>query len=274
MDKIKLVVCHPNGSGISRQTAESLKRVEQTEFTFDLLIQLYESASIMHARNATICGKDVWSKSAKVEGFDYILFVDSDIEFTPEHIQMLYDAQAPIVTGVTNPRGSTDVYCCGYWGAGIQGSTPKENMLMAKKYKEDMFSVDWCGAAFLMIRRDVFDKIPHPWFDNIIIQTESATASSTEDVGFCMNAEDAGIPISVIPECIVKHHTRSSFDSEGKVNIIDTPRETIDDIQLQIHRSNTFILNNVGKIVEAYRDLVIKHEVAMEEIAELKKQIK
>jgi hypothetical protein len=253
MDKVKIAICHANGTGISEKTAQSIQKLKAASFEFEHMVQIYETSSIAHGRNACICGKDIWPLSEEVTGFDYILFVDSDIEFEPADVQKLYDAPAEIISGVTNPRTLEDKYCCGEWN-GIQGSTSIDRYL-DKTDDTHIVEVDWCGAAFLSIK---------------------VGANTTEDIGFCMNAEDAGIPIHAHLGCKVKHHTVSSFDKNGgvKINQAGVPDYTIDDLHLQMHRSNSFILKNMDEIMIRFHQLKFDYDEVVNENEKLKQQLK
>lgn len=158
------------------------------------------------ARNMLI--EDFLAESEKPE---FLLMIDSDASWHPESILRLIERDKPIVTGCIYRRSLPPVPTIGHYAGknddghalfnsqftieaiknhaemmGVGPDTPNE--LCLPKTESDLFEVDGCGAHFLMIRRDVLEKVESPWFWCI-------TRSAGEDFYFSMKAREAGFPI-------------------------------------------------------------------------------
>lgn len=145
--------------------------------------------------------------------FDYLLFVDSDISWTPEDVRVIvataHDYGEPaifsgaysssregkpfVVAGRTSPdTGNIECFTIPEFQA--LGATPVR--------------VDGAGAGFLLIPRVVIDTLleihgfPSPWFCEPIING----VHLGEDYGFCLRAADAGFPTYLVPSITLLHN--------------------------------------------------------------------
>jgi hypothetical protein len=73
-----------------------------------------------------------------------------------------------------------------------------------QKLGKDMQKVDSVGSASLFVRRDVFDKIPFPWFR--FLYRESGEILVTEDHYFCWKAMECDIDIWAHPQMWCSHY--------------------------------------------------------------------
>jgi hypothetical protein len=72
--------------------------------------------------------------------------------------------------------------------------------------------VQWIGMGFTLIKRDVFRKMRFPWWREAF--TESICKEDGklhayylgDDIGFCLNAQEAGYDIYCDCDTVVKHH--------------------------------------------------------------------
>lgn len=106
----------------------------------------------------------------------YLLMVDSDIEFTTDDIDKALAHDAPIVSGIY-PKTQMDT--------GAEGMEIVED-----------------GCGFLLVRRDVYERLGEFPFNPIKIQTGEVTG---EDVGFRYHAGEAGFDIIVDPAISLGH---------------------------------------------------------------------
>lgn len=118
---------------------------------------------------------------------DYLLMLDSDMVFPHDTLSRL-SAQShyPIVAAgaVTRklPANPTAFF-----------STEKR--LDVRKEHRKLVKVWRVGAAVMLIKREVFEKIPAPWFPWVWKEPEQM--GQGEDWGFCEKLDAAGIPIMV-----------------------------------------------------------------------------
>ena len=100
---------------------------------------------------------------------DSLLFIDSDIIFTPEHIRRAIDHNKPIVCGayaLKNPGAPSWVAC------GLIDEPPDANGLQKMRH---------CGTGFMLIQREVFQKMI-PTFPEIMYLDKERDESLTPDV--------------------------------------------------------------------------------------------
>ena len=138
---------------------------------------------------------------ALAEGAEAILWIDSDLRFPANTLEVMLSRNVPIL--------------------GVNATTRREPILPTALHlhiKED--SHEWqkvesrgmegiekvtaVGFGVTLTRADVFKQMPKPWFD--ILWTDSGGIVG-EDVHFCIKAQDCGIPTYVDHDLspLIKH---------------------------------------------------------------------
>jgi hypothetical protein len=199
----KIKICTPFYHGISKTTASS---VAEAKKHFDVIWQKCEGTYIAEARNALIIGSQRSEKHPALEaGYTHYLQLDSDIGFTPENLNVLIEMDKPIVSGAYLSRRAKDCYVGGGW------NITEGNMGQSIKVSEKgIIPVKWCGGGFLLIKREVLEKMEAPWFchEPVEFKEESGVEHSiqtSEDIGFCMKAARFGYEILLNADCVVEH---------------------------------------------------------------------
>ncbi|MEM2568073.1 MAG: hypothetical protein QXH20_06355 [Candidatus Bathyarchaeia archaeon] len=140
-----------------------------------------------YARN--MCVKEALEWNA-----DYILFLDDDVLPPDDGLLTLFLDAVPIVSGLyfsrypphnpvifrrknRNEPWSLDAET--EWDAEFTRSYPKNQLVEA----------DVAGLGFMLVMREVFEKIPEPWF--------KSTLQHGEDVYFCWKAQQHGFKVFV-----------------------------------------------------------------------------
>ena len=132
---------------------------------------------------------------------DWLLMIDADMVFRPEAVDTLLKAADPVLRPVVGGL------CFGGGRGGdifptIYVMTPEEPCKIIEDYPENaLCEVDATGAAFLLMHRDVLEKMraeyadhPYPWF---VEGTIYKNISFGEDWAFCMRVKQMGLPIHV-----------------------------------------------------------------------------
>ena len=124
--------------------------------------------------------REMAAKKCMDDGCEWLLFLDSDMVFPPETIEKLLSHNLPIVSGLCFKR---------QW-------PPRPTLYRALDANMDNIAnlssweplqkIDAAGCACLLIRREVFEKIPEPWF----ALNEWGAA---EDISFFCRVKKAGI---------------------------------------------------------------------------------
>lgn len=162
------------------------------------------------ARESTIGGNDTNNikMTEPCSGeftYDMIMWIDSDIAWTPADVFRLYKSEKKIISGCylmedrhipiyQQPRG---------------GMMPEQ---LLDQYNKP-FKVAGCGFGFLAVKSGVFENMPRPWFGpesvpNIDEETGEKTEDFIlvgEDLSWCTKAIKAGFDIWVDPHVRVIH---------------------------------------------------------------------
>ena len=158
------------------------------------------------------------AKFLNTEGSTHLMFIDADIGWEPWHLLVLLDAQKDVIGGLY-PMKSLPVKWC------VNGIPGKEEEADGK-----LIEVTKTGTGFLLIKRDVFDKLnAHPavrHFNNDIglpkeldpfMKTYFDTAVRegryySEDWTFCENWRDIGGQVFVDKRVLLRHTGTYVFD--------------------------------------------------------------
>lgn len=139
--------------------------------------------------------------------YDYMMWIDSDIQFIVEDFFQLLKMNKDIASGwYSQPGGMTPVVekmddeyfkSHGYYEF-ISADTMSN--------RGDIFKVDYIGFGWVLIKRGVFESISYPWFAPKLIKIgEDLEDVCSEDVSFCIDAKNAGYDIWVDPKIRVGH---------------------------------------------------------------------
>ena len=133
-------------------------------------------------------------KEALAWNADYVLFLDDDVLPPSDGLVKLVMDAVPIVGGLYFDRRPPYTPMIARrknrdkpW---VLGEKVEWDVDFARNYPHDRFvEVDATGLGFMLIRREVFEKISEPWF---VIQP-----SYGEDFSFCWKSQQAGFKIYV-----------------------------------------------------------------------------
>lgn len=153
------------------------------------------SALIANNRNEIVNYNDM--------DFDYLLFVDSDISFSPESFKTLLDTNVPFISGTYELRDGTP-----------SGWSYKRDWTKIYPEKTEIIAnIEAVGLGFCLIHQDVFKKMRemyvktffyYPWLDHL-------GSYSGEDLGFCINLRRIGIPVLMHQQVYVWHWMKNTI---------------------------------------------------------------
>lgn len=172
--------------------------------------------------------------------YDYQMWIDSDIAFTPKHFWQLCDLALPdeavtyediynesnelvgyrqyvdntktrpIASGWYSTEDRTHT-ACAFWleadefrkNGGVMNMEKIETMSQRQK----PFTCDYVGGGWLMIQKGVFENMDYPWWPPMLQTFENGAIVDFcgEDVGFCLTAKEKGFKIWVDPRIRVGH---------------------------------------------------------------------
>lgn len=121
---------------------------------------------------------------AKKYGVSHVMFIDTDMAFETEGVKKLFDQDKDIIGAMYNKR-----------------RLPLENIVMEYKDQTETFKLEqgFLPTGFMMVKMEVFDKVPQPWFESI------SSRNWAEDRYFCEEARKQGFEIWCDPNIKIKH---------------------------------------------------------------------
>ena len=206
-----VIIATPGNSftpGYMRSILVTTTILNQEGLTWNFLNQ--GGSLVAMARESTIGGVDTNNieMTEPCSGdftYDKIMWIDSDIEWSPKDFFTLYNSDKDIISGCylmedrhipiyNQPRG---------------GMMP-EQLLYERK---EPFKIAGAGFGFLCVKQGVFEKMPRPWFGPVPVPNyNEKTGERTEDfilvgedLSWCTKAINCGFDIWVDPSVRVIH---------------------------------------------------------------------
>lgn len=209
---LKVQICLPVYNEIHPGTVRGIRACLQSpsDLGVDFHLSMIQSSNICHARNFLLNeDKSFKYRQEPLEGFDYFLFVDSDISFTLADAMKLLSHRTPVVAGLYFEKSDPTISVAGFWELdekkepirGKKGDTLALGM-------KGVCEVDYAGAGFLLIARQVLSELQYPWFNQVPVSSERMGEELPigEDMGFCIGCNEAGIPILCDLDVKLGHH--------------------------------------------------------------------
>jgi GT2 family glycosyltransferase len=143
-------------------------------------------------------------------GVTHMFFLDTDcIPESPKDInqavEILLGCNAPIVSGVYRAKKRTS-FPYAMWMNNPKG----KGYIPIARYDGNWLEVDVIGFGFVLVKREVFEKIPKPWF-------VWDRPQPSEDFAFCNKAKKAGFKINVMADVKVSHTGHLKVLNNGRV---------------------------------------------------------
>ncbi len=162
-------------------------------------------SSVMHVRNQMLeTGVTGPKKTAKPFGgqdYDFMMWIDSDTVYRPEDFFRLLELDVDVAGGAVpidlepgrTAAGKIDLASgeTGYLNFGMLPPEPME--------------VGWCGFAFLLVKRGVFEALNYPWFDSACYEVGERTVQPSEDIRWCLRVREKGFKIVLDPRVRLGH---------------------------------------------------------------------
>jgi GT2 family glycosyltransferase len=172
------------------------------------------------------------ANALQLPDWEYLLFIDSDIEWQPHHVTTLFNVVTdtyavmalagvyvnPFDDGLYEDNVGPVVYTWGpYQGPGAEEGMESFQRLTGEALAAlppvsprvpDLCKVDAVGTGFLALHRDLLlvmqEKFDPPliWFHEPVV----GGVHFGEDMGFCLRLRDLGYPVLVNRACTPIHH--------------------------------------------------------------------
>ena len=203
--KLKIGIPYAKHGRITDETLQSVRALSGcTDFAVEVVTQ--QGSNVPRARNAMINGEKSHLVHQQLSGFDFFLCVDADTGFTPDHVRRLLAHDADIVAGAYVHKHDASRLVGGWWTK-VPGLSLMEDRVALSR--TGLFPVDWAGSGFLLIRREVLERTPYPWFTAMEVRFrvdgQECAQVVSDDLGFCMKMGAAGETILFDADCRVDH---------------------------------------------------------------------
>ena len=204
-----IMICIPGAQWYSQMAKSLFSLVAHITYKYEnkFGIQLVDaySANVFQCRNSLLgIPKNVLNqKPFRDAEYSYILFIDTDIVFSPYHFDRLFARDKDIVAGFYLQRNGVD-YSAAVDFIPENGSNRwihKEDL----KDQSDLIPLDWAGMGFMLVKQGVFESLGYPWFKEVEVKTRVFTHYSSEDAGFCLRAKEKGCQTWGDPTVKVAH---------------------------------------------------------------------
>ena len=179
------------------------------------LISNQYSPLLYYVRNMCLGGDVLKGTKQKPFGgevdYDYIMWIDSDTVFNPDHFKKLLEADKDIISGLYKMSDNThyatvekmdDEY---FKEHGSYKFVKKEDI----ENRKELMEVDYTGFGWILMKKGVIESLEYPWFRPVWHEMEKDGVQikdfTMEDVAFCEMIRDKGYKILIDPEVIVGH---------------------------------------------------------------------
>jgi len=154
--------------------------------------------------------------------YDYIMWIDSDIHFTPQNFIDLITMDKEICSGWYLQRDENPA--CGFIKKQESKYNKKPPFLLYDRHniytffndekieeKTEPYVIDWAGMGWMLIKKGVMEKIKYPWFDAKTVRVgkldtgEDLYDSLSEDLSFQLSLKEAGFDMWMNPKVRVGH---------------------------------------------------------------------
>ena len=196
-----------------------------------------ESCNIYYVRNMCL-GADVMrgEHQKPFNGtlqYDFIMWIDSDIIFTPEHFVKLLNHNKDIVSGIYLMSDRKHFATVMEWdeeyfikNGGFKfltqedltppRSTPRpsprgegdESAAADESGEVCLLPISYTGMGFMLVKYGVFESMEYSWSKPLEKRIGNAIGFTMEDVSFCLRAQEKGYKIYIDPTVRVGHEKK------------------------------------------------------------------
>ena len=169
------------------------------------------SPVIYYVRNMCLGGDVLRGKNQKpfngLVDYTHIMWIDSDIVFTPQHFQQLLNYDKDIVSGIYMMGDGKHFATVEDWDEEYfqEYGTFKFSTEEDLKDRTGLIKVGYTGLGFMLVKRGVFESLEYPWFQPVFHEIGNCRDFSSEDVSFCKMVTEKGFNVYVDPQIRVGH---------------------------------------------------------------------
>lgn len=204
--QVRLAVCIPARDQMHTATAFHLYNLSQVLTRLDIDNKLFISPGTLIANQ-----RHELVKSAQEWNATHVLFIDSDIEFTAQHVLNLLEFDEPIVGAAYSKR--IEPFITTAWTE-IDNWDSWVNPL---QQTDSHIKIAAMGLGFCLIKIEVFTQLDLPWFQ-LGFHHNQYTGEDIEFFRKC-SANDIDIWLDVQTTCELGHLGTKSYKVSGGIEV-------------------------------------------------------
>ena len=187
----KIALCIPNRGGTEVSLEWAMYTLRQLE--------LPAGSQILSSRGSPVdVSRNILVKKALDAGFDWIGFLDVDVECQPDAFIRLLSHREPFIAGLYRAKKEDRQEGKVLWAAWMFDKERNGYMPIDHWDGDGIMSVDIIASGLMLIHRSVFEKIGFPWFKwTRDTETSGFGHGMSEDFNFCVKMKSAGIPVII-----------------------------------------------------------------------------
>ena len=200
----RILIGIPNMGSIKSKTVASLLAMDKTEDTGYCMI----CSSLIYDARDMIVGE------ALNDNYDYLLFVDADIEFEKDALLRLINRDKDIITAIYYKRGGEHDPVIYKKIAPLNGKR-EVTCETETDVDRELFQIAGCGMGFCLIKVSVLREMAKKYHSMFC-----PVDGLGEDLAFCHRAKESGFEIWADGTIPLNHwgeiaFGRASFDKDG-----------------------------------------------------------
>jgi len=181
-------------------------------------VSQHHSPVVYFVRNMCLGGD--YSYGVKQEPFqgkldyDYIMWIDSDILFTPENFFSLLEHDKDIVSGLYMMADNQHYAVSENWSDDKKIQNGDFDFVTREKLaeKDGLFKVAYSGLGWMLVKKGVFESLEYPWFRPMWTEITDGDKIikdfAGEDATFCKMVAEKGFDVWVDPKVVVGHEKK------------------------------------------------------------------
>jgi hypothetical protein len=212
------IMCVSRGE-IQLETVKSMLVVNSSPLVDSTIVLMPNGPYMDMGRNRAV---EQFVVNPSLASFDWLLFLDSDVEFTPQDVVTVTSTPHAIVGGAyTSYHGGKQFVVAYNFGPGIHGPNTLLDLTVDEldAMPPTPTPIDAIGTGFLAIHRTAIDRFaefyasPQPWFAELTVSPDPSDESTSqitgihlgEDLTFCLRANAINIPVHIHPLVRLNH---------------------------------------------------------------------
>lgn len=172
---MKIMIGVPFGRTMDYQAVQSLLQLASLRGQHEYMFAMVSNSLVYDAREKI-------AEMFLASDCEALFFVDSDMTYHPQTVELLERHKLPFVTAKAFKRVAPHMPCF-YTKVDYVNGQP--DLEVPVEYGAGLLPIEGAGLACALIRREVFEKLEAPYFFPL--------PRLGEDLAFCLKLKDAGI---------------------------------------------------------------------------------